>query len=579
MSIHLVIFHTTTAYSTEGYYDESVNRLISTFKENGGNEVHVYTEKNIPFDNDDIKNYFEQYKKESFGFYAFKPLVILDVMSKIPEGDIIIYHDAGRPEYNFSFKKPLQPLIDNVVKNYQGIGLGEGGWLHNQYTKDKCFKLMDCDNEYIRGKCMMVATWGVFEKNLKSLSFLIDWRKWCLNHDVICTSINEQNHEGFVRHTWDQSILTNLFHLYSLQNLLNIDKGWEKDINNFIDNNNLVPDYSLIKVPNVLTTSENITTVLDVYYKNDKLFILTTGAVEDVFLVNGEDLISSNEKTKDPHVNVHLFTFNVEYKENIEIKLTGFNQSFDNPYAQFDIIKDYYENCSNEHIITVICNGFHNSIDSIVTFVKYHINLGVDKIALHYREGNNIKEIYDVLRNYIESKKVILIDWKGKVAFYQIIRKDGFYAGLGEVAHMNHTLNIFKEGKYLTWLNLDQLLVPPKETLNITTYLDNLSIDYNCIDGGGFIVELTDFKKPNDGLKYYESKEVIKNISPYPQLVYFIQNVKTITSHSITLGPDPVNIPKESLVVNHYPFLDNNRNMDETIIEHLDNLNKDLIIQ
>ena len=144
---------------------------------------------------------------------------------------------------------------------------------------------------------------------------------------------------------------------------------------------------------------------------------------------------------------------------------------------------------------------------------------------------------------------------------------------------MNHTLNIFKEGKYLTWLNLDQLLVPPKETLNITTHLDNLSINYNCVDGGGFIVELTDFKKPNDGLKYYESKEVIKNISPYPQLIYFIQNVKTITSHSITLGPDPVKIPKESLVVNHYPFLDNNRNMDETIIEYLDNLNKDLIIQ
>jgi hypothetical protein len=574
MNIHLVIFHTKVAYGKEGYYDESVNRLVNTFKENGGNEVHIYTEDNIPFGNDDIKNWFEQHKSQAFGFYAFKPLVILDVMSKISEGDVIIYHDAGRPEYNFSFKKPLQPLIDSVVKNHQGIGLGEGGWLHNQYTKDKCFKLMDCDNEDIRGKNMMVATWGVFEKNLKALSFLIDWRKWCLNHDVICTSVNEQNHEGFVRHTWDQSILTNLFHLYSLQKLPNVNKGWEKDINSFIDN-----DYSLIKVPNVLTTSENITTVLDVYYKNDKLFILVTGAVEDVFLVNDENLISRDEKTNDPHVNVHLFTFNIEYRENIKIKLTGFNQSFDNPYAQFSVTKNYYEDCPNEHIITVICNGFRNSIDSIVTFVKYHINLGVDKIALHYREGNNIKEIYDVLRNYIESKKVILIDWKGKVAFYQIIRKDGFHTGLGEVAHMNHTLNIFKEGKYLTWLNLDQLLVPPKEILNVNSYLDYLSINYSCVNSGGFILELTNFKKPNTDLKYYESKEVINNISPYPQLTYFIQNVKVITSHYVTSGPSPIKLPKEALAVNHYPFLDNSRKMDETVIEYLDNLNKDLIIQ
>ena len=78
---------------------------------------------------------------------------------------------------------------------------------------------MDCDNEYIRKQYMIVATWGIYEKNSKVLSFLNDWKKWCLNHDVICTSINEQNHEDFVRHTWDQSILTNLYYLYSLESL------------------------------------------------------------------------------------------------------------------------------------------------------------------------------------------------------------------------------------------------------------------------------------------------------------------------------------------------------------------------
>ena len=39
MKIHLVLFHTKTAYGKEGFYDESVSRLINTFKDNGGDEI------------------------------------------------------------------------------------------------------------------------------------------------------------------------------------------------------------------------------------------------------------------------------------------------------------------------------------------------------------------------------------------------------------------------------------------------------------------------------------------------------------------------------------------------------------
>jgi hypothetical protein len=244
--------------------------------------------------------------------------------------------------------------------------------------------------------------------------------------------------------------------------------------------------------------------------------------------------------------------------------------------TQIQDFRTAYNNYLDEHIITVICNGFHNSVDSIVTFVKYHINLGVNRIVIHYREGNNIKTIYDILQKYIKSEKVILIDWKGKIKFYQDIRKDQSNVGLGEVAHMNHSLNVFKEGKYLTWLNIDQLLSPPIEVLNLTEYLDNLNIEYNSYNSGGFILDLIDFKQPNDDLKYYESKEVINNISPFPQLTYFIKNVEVISSHVVTLGPNPIKILKKSMAVNHYPFLDNSRSFNNDVVEYLDNLNINL---
>ena len=234
MNIHLVMFTTPSKYGVINYYANSVKQLIESSKQFGIEHFHLYSPEMLNLD-----EFSPQFKDSNdhdpgFNFYAWKPLVILDVIEKINDGDVVLYHDAGREEYNFSIKKDINILVDKVVKEYNGIGLSHGMWNHNQYTKDKCFKLMGCDTDYFRSKFQLAANWGIYEKNLKSLLFLEDWKKWCLNYDVICSHINEDNHEDYVRHTWDQSILTNLFYLHSLTPLPYTTLGWEKDINNFI---------------------------------------------------------------------------------------------------------------------------------------------------------------------------------------------------------------------------------------------------------------------------------------------------------------------------------------------------------
>ena len=234
MNVHLVMFMT-HKYGMEDYYINSVENLIESSKQFGIEHFHIYNPETLNIDQPTLQ-YMKDNHDTGFGFYMWKPLVILDVMEQIKDGDVVLYHDAGRPEYNFSIKKDINILVDKVIKKYEGIGLAQGGWSNNQYTKDKCFKLMGCDTEFFRSKTQIVATWGIYEKNPKSLEFLNEWKKWCLNHDVICSPIDEENHEGYVRHTWDQSILTNLFYTYSLQPLPYSVPGWEKDINSFIDN-------------------------------------------------------------------------------------------------------------------------------------------------------------------------------------------------------------------------------------------------------------------------------------------------------------------------------------------------------
>jgi hypothetical protein len=570
MKIHLVLFYTKVAYGKEGYYDESVNRLINTFKENGGNEVHTYTEETVPFDNDKVKDYFEQYKNNAFGFYAFKPLIILDVMSKIPDGDVILYHDAGRPEYNFSFKKNLLPLVHTVINHYQGIGLCEGGWSHNQLTKDKCFKLMGCDNEYIRKKYQLAANWGIYEKNPKSLLFLNDWKKWCLVHDAICTSVNEQNHEGFDQHRWDQSILTNLFHLYSLKTLSYVDHGWEKDINNFIG------DYS-IKVANTFNNKEGLTLITDVFYRHNKLYVLTTGAIKSVILDYNNKFINPSKSILDTHVNNHCFEFEVEYQEYIKLKLDGIDGLIDNSNISFIIKKDYYEEYPGDNVMSVVCHTSINSLDSIKTFVKYHLNLGYDRVMVYENGGNKLIELYNLLKEYIESNKVILKCLKN-ISFYQKYRKASpGPTNAGETIHMNQSLHIYKNSKYLSTFNIDEFVVPPTEITNITPYLDELVINYNLENRGGIAIFPTDFSKPENDEPFYKSTTVINNVNNYPKIIHFPKNADAITCHGITVGSPSENIDKSILSFNHYPFIDNNRHLGEEI-ERLNNINHNFFL-
>ena len=570
MEVHLVIFNTRGNYGIEGFYDESVQILINSFKENGVDHVHHYTEETLPCD-DTLKQYFETYRNHGYGFWAFKPIIILDVMNKINDGDVVLYHDAGRPEYGYKVKNNIRPLIDIVKRNYQGIGLTEGGWSHNQLTRDECFKLMGCDTSYIRGKNQLAASWGIYEKNPKALLFLNDWKKWCLTHDAIRTEEpGEINHNGFSCHRHDQSILTNLFHLYSLKTLPgNSILPWEKDINNYI------VDYSKLKVLNTFNDKNGLTLVVDVFYKHNQLQILVTGGVTDVRLVNNGELIEATSKFIDPHEITHLYKFDMPFQSFIQLDLIAKEEAIDNSNIKFIIKEDYFEDYPEEHVVSIVCHSEINNLNSLKTFIKYHLNLGCDRIIVHENGGRRILELYKELEQYINDNKVVIMCYKN-IKFYQQFRKtDLGPTNMGEVGHMNHSLNLYKSSKYLSCFNVDELIVQPHTIKNINDYLDSLQIFLNAQNSGGIEIRPNDFQRSESGQLYYESKNTIDNINNMPKVIYFPKNIYSISCHCVTKGELPVKVEKDILTFNHYPFLDNNRYLGETI-GYLDNLNYNL---
>ena len=572
MKIHLVVFHTKKAYNQDRYYDVSIERLTESFIKFGGDEIHIINNENITGTYRELK-FLNDNEEEAFGHYAFKPLVLLNTFKKIEYGDVILYHDAGRPQYNFEFRSDIRPLVDKVVKNYQGIGLSNGLWSHEELTKESCFKVMDCNTYYIRKQFQLAANWGIYQKNEKVLKFIEDWKKWCFIDEVVRTERpGETNHTNFKAHRWDQSILTNLYYKHSLKTVPDVKLGWEKDINNFTG------DTNHIKVLKTFNNTEGISLIYDVFYRNHQLVVCTSGAIDNIVLkVNGVNR-QADKITKDPHYNFHRFEFNVEYSRYVEFEISSVEYPVDSSNVNFIIEKDYYGDCNAEHVMSVIIQAGRNSVESIENFVKYHLNLGIDKIIVHENGGREVIHIYNMLLPYIEQGKVELHCLK-HLQFHQKLRpinNPPAISNVGEVVHMNHVAFLYKNSKFLTCLNIDELIVPPKGIKNLTTYLNSILSQDILSNHGGINIRPYDFAAPKTG-KYYTSTTLTENINDYPKLIYFPQNVEIVTVHGLTIGKPPFDISQDVLCFNHYPFLDRKDRTELHPIGELSNLDLTLL--
>ena len=172
------------------------------------------------------------------GYWAWKPYIILDSLSKIDNGDFIIYYDVGSKRTNFQINTDINPLIEWACQNNNGIlsGAYRPDTLNRRYTKRDCFYYMDCDEEKYWEHPQILATWSIWQKNELSMNIISDWLNFCKDHRIITDVQNQcglSNFDGFVDHRHDQSILTNIFIKYGLRCYNNtISSG--KNINPFI---------------------------------------------------------------------------------------------------------------------------------------------------------------------------------------------------------------------------------------------------------------------------------------------------------------------------------------------------------
>lgn len=197
-------------FATKEFY-ESQKKLNASALKFGVDKVVSYKREDI------IKSSFYKENKDILdqkrgaGFWLWKPYIILDLLEKVNDGDVVIYADSG-----IEVIKELEPLIELCIKKNDVLLFCDGGEHRNRdYTKRDCFIMMDCDSEEYWNSVQCLASFHLYIRNNSCVEFLKKWLFFCRNKHILTDVENicgKDNFSEFKDHRHDQSVLSLLAH-------------------------------------------------------------------------------------------------------------------------------------------------------------------------------------------------------------------------------------------------------------------------------------------------------------------------------------------------------------------------------
>lgn len=204
-------------YASNGFYKSQIIGLDSA--RNFGFECIGYTDKDI-----DI-NFQIKYKdilscKRGAGYWLWKPYIILDMFSKISNGDYLVYMDSGA-RFISDPNEYLQMIDEKGILSFSMVQKT------SKWTKGDCFFYINKDDKSLfKENNQLQGTYIFFRKNDFSVKFVEKWLEYCTIPGLITDDINNKmdNYEDFVEHRHDQSIFSLLCYNENIKFVPQIDQ-------------------------------------------------------------------------------------------------------------------------------------------------------------------------------------------------------------------------------------------------------------------------------------------------------------------------------------------------------------------
>lgn len=211
-------------------YDATTKLIVENAPQLGADEVRVYDDLWL------MKQEFYRINQwlwntkdmRGFGWFCWKPFVILHELLRCEPGDVILYTDADT--YPIA---DLKVLYDWAARLFPVMGMPADGVMlfaaqgcsNKQWVKDDCWTVMAADQPY-NGRTVVLhnsqhatARFMLFQAGLwKPMQLLIEWLTYCLN--PLATTFEPSRLEealesrDFQEHRTEQAILSLLAHKY-----------------------------------------------------------------------------------------------------------------------------------------------------------------------------------------------------------------------------------------------------------------------------------------------------------------------------------------------------------------------------
>ncbi len=186
-----------------------------------------------------------------FGYWLWKPYIILKELENMSYGDVLVYFDCGN-EINYHARDEFRRLIDSIGDR-QLIATSAGQPIKNWTKRDLLVKL-NMDNEETLKYCQHQTGVEMYIKDDTIVNFVKEWYGLCEDyHNIDDSPSNIQNYPEFIEHRHDQSVFDLLSIKYGLRNT-DFDPTYYENWN----------DYNLVSSRPVLTARNKTGTS---YYK------------------------------------------------------------------------------------------------------------------------------------------------------------------------------------------------------------------------------------------------------------------------------------------------------------------------
>ena len=199
-------------------YHNTTARIVEDAPKYGADKVLVYDDYWVTRCRPDFiaqnKWAWDHPKTRGFGWFIWKPFIILDALERASNGDIVMFIDADTyPIANFSM------LYDICAKQGGVMLFSSIGHPQLRWCKRDCFIVMGQDRpEYTSPTVQAgVARFMLFQKGpWRPKQFLMEWLAYCCNPlaNTFDPSVLAPEYAMMHEHRCEQAILTNLAHKY-----------------------------------------------------------------------------------------------------------------------------------------------------------------------------------------------------------------------------------------------------------------------------------------------------------------------------------------------------------------------------